>query len=135
MKQTFDTDTILFQKLKASAISSEITGGIYKRKRPLNSVKEDIVVNTITLSQDFHPQLGTSNVNIHVPDVSVSISGVSQKMPNEARMKELSEMVISLIRDSFVQGLLMNLESQTVITDPETDQHYVNIRVNWNIHI
>jgi len=134
MKQTFDTDTILFQKLKASAIVSEITGGIYKRQRPLNSRNEDIVVNTIILSQDYHPQIGTSNINIHVPDLSVNVAGVSQKMPNDARMKELSQMVLDLIRGEIVPGLLMSIEMQTVIKDSETDQHYVNIRVKWNIH-
>lgn len=134
MKQTFDTDTILFQKLNGSGVKSAITGGIYKRQRPLNSALEDIVVNTITLSQTFPPQIGTSNINIHVPDIPVKIAGVSQKMPNEPRMKQLSEMVLEVIRGEIIPGLLVYPETQTVIIEPEIESHYVNIRVNWNIH-
>ena len=65
MKQIFDTDTILFQTLKNdSGIAAQLSGGVYIRQRPDNSVKEDIVVNTIALSQEYAPQIGTSNIKL-----------------------------------------------------------------------
>lgn len=135
MKQIFDTDTILFQTLKNdSTIASQITGGVYIRQRPDNSVKEDIVVNTIALSQEYFPQIGTSNINIHVADKTVNIGGVQQKVPDLARLKTLSGLVLDKIRTVVVQGLTMSIEPQNLIKEDEISQHYVNIRISWNIH-
>ena len=67
MKTTFETDTLLFSLLRESPVSAAINGGIYVGDdRPDDSVKEDIVVNSIDLTQDYLPQIGTSNVNIFV---------------------------------------------------------------------
>lgn len=134
MKQTFDTDMILFKLLNDSAVASIITGGIYKRKRPNNSVKEDIVVNTITLTQDYFPQIGTSNINIHVADIDVKIGGVAQKVPDESRMKTLSEAVLSVVRNAMIPGISATVEMQSTIQEAEINQHFVNIRISWTIH-
>jgi hypothetical protein len=136
MKQTFDTNEILFGILKgSSAIASAISGGVYVDPRPLNSEKEDIVINTIALSQDSEPQIGTSNVNIHVPDKTVSIGGVQQKVTDNARLKVISGLVLDAIRSASVQGLKMLIETQSnPIPEAEINQHYINIRVSWNIH-
>jgi hypothetical protein len=137
MKQTFDTDTYLFGILsKKSEITTALTGGVYKGDdgRPDNSEKEDIVVNTINLSQEYAPQVGTSNVNIHVPDVSVSIGGKQQKKANTARLKELSELVLDTLRNAVIPGVSCMIENQTVIQESQISQHFVNIRINWNIH-
>ena len=135
MKQIFDTDTILFQTLKNdSAIASQLTGGVYIRQRPDNSVKEDIVVNTIALSQEYAPQIGTSNINIHVADKTANIGGVQQKVADLVRLKTLSGLVLDKIRTVVVQGLTMSIEPQNLIKEDEISQHYVNIRISWNIH-
>lgn len=135
MKQTFDTDKILFLLLKNdAAIAAEITGGVYRMSRPLNSELEDIVVNTIVLSQEFYPQIGTSNVNIHVKDMSANIGGVKQQMPNTERLAELSEFVLTSLRGANIQGLTISVENQTTLAETQINQHFVNIRINWNIH-
>jgi hypothetical protein len=135
MIQTFDTDTILFQLLKAStAVTTGLTGGIYVRRRPLNSTKEDIVINTITLSQEYEPQLGTSNINIHVSDVSRTIASVQQKVANNERMKAISSAVLEVVRKANIAGIGKTIENQTVIEESAISQHYVNIRINWFIH-
>lgn len=136
MKQTFDTNEILFALLKSSsAITSSINGGVYVDQRPLNSEKEDITINTIVLSQDSEPQLGTSNVNIHVPDKTASIGGVQQKVTDNARLKTISGLVLEAIRAAKVQGLKMLVETQSnPLAESEINQHYVNIRISWNIH-
>lgn len=136
MKQTFDTNEILFEILKgSSAITSAITGGVYVDERPMNSDKEDITINTIALTQDSEPQLGTSNVNIHVPDKTVSIGGMQQKVTDNARLKTICGLVIEAIRTAKIQGLKMLIETQTnPLAESEISQHYINIRVSWNIH-
>jgi hypothetical protein len=135
MKQTFDTDAYLYGILKnTTAITSAITGSVYAGQRPLNSELEDITINTIALTQEFEPQLGTSNVNIHVADQSVTIGGTAQKMANRTRLKAISELVLNAIRLSKITGVGFTIENQTMIQEAEIEQHYVNIRINWFIH-
>lgn len=135
MRQTFDTDATLFQVLKATnALVSEISGGIYVDQRPDDSVKEDIVINTITLSQEYFPQIGTSNINVHVSDKVVTVGGKQQKVADRERLKLISGLVLNAIRSTVIRGLTMTIENQVVIQEAEIAQHYVNIRINWNIH-
>jgi hypothetical protein len=134
MKTTFDTDSILFSLLCESPVSTAISGGIYVGDdRPDDSGKEDIVVNSIDLTQDYLPQIGTSNVNIYVPDKNVKIGGKQQLQASRTRLKELSEMAIETIRGARIAGLKIILGSQTVLDEPGVKQHFVNVRIDWNI--
>ena len=134
MKQIFDTDAILFSLLNKSAVKDIINGSIYvSGDRPTGSQKEDIVVDTIFLTQDFHPQIGTSVVNIYVPDGLLKIEGKQQKMANRVRMKELSGKVLEVLREAMTPGLKIFIESQNVLAETAIEQHFVNIRVGWNI--
>lgn len=134
MKSSFDTDTILFRVLRDSPVKAAISGDIYyEGDRPADSNKEDIVINTVTLTQDYHPQLGDSNVNIYVPDSIITIGGKQQRVVNRARLKQLTELAIQAIRDSRVKGLKANLRWQRTLQEPDINQTFVNIRISWNI--
>ncbi len=134
MKTTFETDTLLFSLLRESPVSAAINGGIYVGDdRPDDSTKEDIVVNSIDLNQDYLPQIGTSNVNIFVPDKIVTIGGKQQLKANRTRLKELSNMTIETLRNANITGLKIILVSQTILAEPSVNQHFVNVRINWNI--
>jgi hypothetical protein len=136
MKTSFDTDTYLFELLKnAPELQAlNLTGNVYAGNRPLNSTLEDVAINTIALTQEYLPQLGTSNINIHVKDLDVKIGGVSQKMQNRARLKQILDAVLSVVRAGMIQGVGFTIENQTVIAESSINQHYVNIRINWFIH-
>lgn len=135
MIQTFDTDTILFGIIKGStALVSALSGGIYTGQRPDNSVKEDVVINTITLTQDTEPQIGTSNVNIHVPDQEVKIGGVQMKVENRARLNALTALVLTALRAAKITGAKIVVTNQATINEPEIKQHFVNLRIDWSIH-
>lgn len=135
MKQTFDTDSILYKVINSTTgITSVLTGGVYVGERPLNSTLEDIVINTITLTQDYLPQLGTSNVNIHVTDVNATIKGVTQKVANRARLSQLSSLVLDALRAARITGLKWSISSMNTIQEADISQHYVNIRIDWNIN-
>jgi hypothetical protein len=136
MITSFDTNDVLFQTLNASAeLKAMITGKIYTGKRPLNSAKEDICINTITVTRTYTPQSGTSNVNIHVPDKPVNHNGQEQKDINDTRLREITGKVISLLEAARVTGLSFWISNQTVLAEPETEQHYTNLRIDWNIQI
>lgn len=134
MKTTFDTDAILFDLLSKSPLNNAIGGGIYVGgTRPEDSADEDVVVNTITLAQDFLPQTGTSNVNIYVPDTPKKIKGGHQLQANRVRLKALSGKAMDVLRNARVAGLKLIPSSQIMLAEPSIKQHYVNIRVDWNI--
>jgi hypothetical protein len=134
MKTTFDTDSILYSLLRDSPVSTAINGGIYVGDdRPEDSEKEDIVVNSIDLTQDYLPQIGTSNVNIYVSDKNVKIRGKQQLQADRIRLKSLSEMAMEVLRGANITGLKLILGSQTILEEPSVKQHFVNIRIDWNI--
>jgi hypothetical protein len=134
MKQTFDTDSILYGILMKSPVKNAINGNIYVGDdRPDDSQDEDIVVNSIYLTQDFHPQIGTSNVNIYVPDMNVKVGNKQQTKSSRVRLKALSEKAMNALRSAKVPGLLFSIESQNVLAEPSIKQHFVNIRISWNI--
>ena len=133
MKQLFDTDIILFTILQKSKDILGISGGIYVGQRPDNSTQEDIVINTITLTQEYLPQVGTSNVNVYVSDKSQSINGVQMKLQDRTRLRAISSNVLEVLRAAKIEGLIYRIESQAVIREPEIFQHFCNIRIAWNI--
>lgn len=133
MKMDFDTNAILFGILNGN---TSIKGGCYVGDdRPQDSTEEDIVINTIDLTQDSLPQIGTSNVNIYVSDTSKKIKGKVQIMANRTRLKALAVEALQLIRKANVQGLKTVPGNMTTMYEPTTKQHFVNIRVDWNIQI
>lgn len=135
MKQTYDTDAILYSILKASTeVTGAISGAIYAGQRPDNSKSEDIVVNTITLTQEYEPQLGTSNVNIHVPDIDINAGSVTMKVEDRVKLKTITGHVLTALRAAKIQGLTLTVASQSTIREAEIQQHFVNIRIDWSIH-
>lgn len=134
MKNSFDTDTILYRILRDSPVKEALTGDIYYQgDRPADSDKEDIVINTVTLTQDYHPQIGESNVNVYVADNIITVGGKQQRVVNRARLKQLTELAIQAIRDSRLDGLKANLKWQRILQEPDINQTFVNIRISWNI--
>lgn len=134
MKQTFDLDEILYRLLNANSdLKSSISGSIYLGQRPDNSEKEDIVVSTISLTQEYVPQIATSNINIHISDLLQSVEGKQMKFENRVRIKAITEKVLTIIRNAKFEDLTVYLEAQNVIREPNIFQSYSNIRLNWLI--
>lgn len=135
MKTSFDIDKIVYKLLSGSSeLKSAITGGVYySNDRPDGSPKEDVVINTITMTQDYLPQLATSNVNIYVADIQRRIDGVEQSKPNHERLAKLTKIVLNVLRSAQIDGLKIIPESQSVLNDTSVKQHFCNIRIAWNI--
>lgn len=135
MKTSFDIDKIVYKLLSGSSeLKSTITGGVYySNDRPDGSIKEDVVINTITMTQDYLPQLATSNVNIYVADITRRIDGVEQYKPNHERLAKLTKIVLDVLRGAQIEGLKLIPESQSVLNDTSVKQHFCNIRIAWNI--
>ncbi len=135
LKDSFDMDSILYRILNESSVKGMISGDIYAGERPLNSEKEDIAINVLTITQDSTPQTGVSNVNIFVPDIDVKISGRTQKVENRKRISTLTKEVLSILRAAKITGISLSVESQNTIAEPDISQHFSNIKIFWNILI
>ncbi len=135
MKTSYDIDEIVFKLLSGSKrLKNAITGGIYYQDdRPDSSTDEDVVINTITMTQDFLPQIATSNVNIYVADKKRRIKGTEQLKPNHEKLSELTRIVLDVLRGSRIDGLKLIPESQSILQEASVKQHFCNIRIAWNI--
>lgn len=135
MITSFDTDDILFRILDGNAgLKAAISGGIYPgNSRPDNSEKEDITINTITVTRNFLPQKGTSNVNIYVPDLKLKINNQEQRKANRERMREITNRVITTLEAANPEGLTLWIANETTLREPEIHRHYINLRIEWNI--
>ncbi len=135
MKTSFDLNSIVFRLLNSEA-GSAINGGIYTEDdRPADSDKEDIVINTIDSTQAYLPQIATSNVNIYVPDSTKNINGKNQMTMNKTRLNAITKIVLRILREAHIDGLALIPVGQTTLSEPDIDQHFVNIRIEWNIQI
>lgn len=131
LKTPFDTDGILFQLLNGK---TTINGGVYVGDaRPEDSTDEDIVVNTIDLEADALPQIGTSNINVYVSDTSKNINGKMQVSANRVRLNQLTQEVLKIVRETVLPGMKAIPKSATIMYEPTTKQHFMNIRIDWNI--
>lgn len=128
----YDCETILFNLLNGA---TSLNGGIYtgRTSRPNDDRNEAIVINTIDLLCDTHPQIGTSNVNVYVPDTNKRIGGVDTITENRQRLRRLTAEVLDVLKSAVIPGLTITPGNTAIQDEPNIRQHYANIRVTWNI--
>lgn len=131
LKTPFDTDGILFRLLNGK---TSINGGVFVGDdRPEDSEDEDIVINTIDLESDALPQIGTSNINVYVTDTSKRIKGKMQISTNRTRLESLTHEVLKIVHNAVLPGIKAIPKSAIIMNEPNTKQHFMNIRIDWNI--
>jgi len=136
MIDTYDMDTMLFRALNTADIIDIISGGIYKSDdRPADSELEDICINTIDVTHEFTPQIGTSNVNIYTCDKENNVKGKAVWQPDKAKLSELTKAVMAKIKSTRIEGVKMYATHQTLLSEQSIHQHFTNIKVQWNIQI
>jgi hypothetical protein len=126
MRTTFDQETILYNILNGSAaLKAAISGKIYRGKRPNDSQKEDISIVSLPILPGSI-QFGTANVNIHVPDIG--------DFPDNGKLKALTDIVRPLLEETYGDDYLLYISMQQVFDEPEINQHYVNMRIEFEFH-
>lgn len=132
---SIETDDILFNILNASEeLKHSLSGGIFVQgERPDNSEKEDVTINNIVVTHEY-PQSGTSNINIHVPDLKVKIHKQEQRKADRERLRFLTNLILSILKEARINGLTFWIDTETVIKEPAISEHYTNLRIEWNIH-
>jgi hypothetical protein len=131
MKTTFDLVNTIYTALFNSAMRTAISGSIYKQQRPLDSTKEDVVINALPITGD---QLQSSiiNINIHVPNLLIESNGKQDNtQPNLVKLKSLTDLVIAAVNNTYGVNFNYSVQQQTLIQD--IDDYYSNIRVQFNL--
>ena len=107
-----------------------ITGSLTKHRRLANSTKEDVVVNGLVLN-NAQLQRGIINVNIHVPNISIPLSGggFDNSQPNSVRINNLTNAVIPLLKDQWGSDYNFDIEQITLITEDKSS--FNNIRIEF----
>jgi hypothetical protein len=119
---------VIFQRLVQTGIKAAVslTGAIYELNRPLNSLKEDIVVGTLAMNAD-QVQEGVFNVNIHVPNITLTNDSTQ---PNTTRFRVITEKCMEVLKD--VYGYDYSFDVSTPgIPYRDGNNWFVNIRVEW----
>lgn len=131
MKTTLDIEDILWTFLDSSSLKTSVNGGVYKKKRPAGSTKEDVVINCLPVN-NLQIQSAVANVNIHVPNKVQNISGIQDdSQPDHARLKELGNAAVSLLVDQWNNDYTFDVQQQNVFEDEDGKSHYVNIRLDF----
>ncbi|KAA2241671.1 hypothetical protein F0L74_17490 [Chitinophaga agrisoli] len=115
MITTLDAEDIVWNWLDNSPLKNAVTGGIYKNSRPLNSDKEDVVINSQPISAQ-QLQEGLVDVNIYVP-------------ADHARMQILAAIATSLLTEVWIDDVCFSVQQQAVLEIPETHEPYISIRL------
>jgi len=131
MKTTLDLVDILWTFLSGSAVKDEITGGIFKHIRPVNSDKEDVVINSLpNVNKDLAEAV--CNVNVFVPNKSQLLNGVQDKsQPDSARLKELATLLSITLEDQWGEDYNFDVQQSVLIRDETSGGWYYNIRLNF----
>ena len=109
----------------------KISGKIYKDKRPTESQKEDIVINSLTMTNEFL-QKGVFNVNCYVPMLSIkNTNGIIQKQKNAKRLKEITNAVYSALDEVWNDDYLLEVTNHQEFE--EDNFNYINFRVDLKV--
>jgi hypothetical protein len=128
---------MLYQHITHSVLLTDAkkpNGKLCKLERPLNSVLEDIVINTLGLNKES-VQEGVLNVNIYVLNL-VSLTNASDKsQPDMARLLYLQNLANTALGSGEeiweeTGSYIFNIQQDQVYQD-ENNQHYVGFRVEF----
>ncbi len=131
MKTTLDLVDLVYEVLKTSSLKSSITGKVYEYQRPVNSNVEDVVINSLPITND-QLQEAIVNVNVFVPNLEVEETGdISRQVPNITRLKTLAGLAVQNLTDGISGDYTWDVQQQTLMEDDESKQHFINIRIQF----
>ena len=132
-------DDILYVQLAQSELAKEITGVVRKRTKMTDTApvtREDCYITSLSLPAGS-VQLGTSHVNIIVPDkTDCTLAGVAQTFSaNTQRIKQLAELEYKGLEKHYCGfGWAYTCEEQDVIAEPAMQAHRLWFKTRFNFH-
>ena len=89
LKSSIDIETRLYKIVNVSDITSKIDGEVYKGKKPLNSVLQDIVIKVLT---NINTGAVVQLLTVHI---SCYCKKQDQGMHNDKKLKEITDAVLA----------------------------------------
>lgn len=123
MKTDQEIKEEIFLHIKGSVLEEAVNGVLTKRKRPLNSKKEDIVISVLA-NQNAQRQEAYVNVNIYVPDQNVKEN--KQYEENGERLTQLSRIAADFLNVFWIGTARVSLEKQQVFEVANDTEHVIN---------
>ena len=134
-----NVDNIVNVQLAQSELAKEITGVVRKRTKMTDTApatREDCYITSLSLPAGS-VQLGTSHVNIIVPDkTDCTLAGVAQTFSaNTQRIKQLAELAYKVLEKHYCDfGWAYTCEEQDVIAEPAMQAHRLWFKIRFNFH-
>jgi len=116
----------LYRRLNIPAINNIISGKVYKDERPADSLLEDIVINAVTGDMEMI-QRSVLNVNAHVPNLS-------NKMPNNARLKVITNVLSAILTEGYGTNFNYWIENANKFKEVESNSYFMNFRIRYKKH-
>ncbi len=121
MKSDIDIKDDVYKVIIHSELHNSINGVLSKRKRPHNSMKEDIVISVLA-NQQGQNQEAFVNVNVYVQDDDIE----GQKEENSIRLRELCQTCLSLFETFHGKDFRLSLDTQSIIESEGSGEHIIN---------
>lgn len=121
---------IVYKLLKNSPVDSLITGGIYRRQRPADSKKEDVVVRARTINADS-AQKQYIDILAYVPDIQTRKDTFE---PDIIRLGQISAALVAALHKKYTQAYsLLVQETEDENKADGINFHFVFIRLYFII--
>jgi hypothetical protein len=129
---------MLYQHILHSVLLTDAkkpNGKLCKLERPLNSVLEDVVINSLGLNRE-DVQEGVFNVNVYVPNLKLLRPNDADKsQPDTARLLYLSTLANTALGEGEeiweASGNYCFKLQQDQLYQDENNQHYMGYRVEF----
>lgn len=128
---------MLYQHISHSVLMTDVkkpNGKLCKYQRPLNSILEDVVINSLGLNRE-DVQEGVLNVNIFVPNLNLPSNAADKSQPDTARLTYLLNLANTALGEGeeiweSTGNYCFRLQQDNLFQD-ENNQHYLNLRVEF----
>lgn len=130
MKTDQEIKQEIYDYIKGSALEEAVSGVLTKRKRPLNSKKEDIVISVLA-NGNAQRQEAFVNVNIYVPDLNVKKNG--QYEEDGERLEELEKLSADFLNVFWVGPARISLDTQRTLEVENGTEHVINNKLLYLI--
>ena len=131
MKTGFDILTKVFLIVNVASVLTTINGRVYRRKKtPINSELQDIVILSLTTANAKDVQPATIIINMFC-------ANFQNGMTNETKLKEITDAVIAVLEAySQTDGVYFDVDIRNAMTLQDNIQEnmsYTSLRVICNI--
>jgi hypothetical protein len=126
--------TTVFSAIKAIPALDNLTGGIYKKTRPTDSVLEDIVISNIAGTGKKFLQDGALYVKIFYKDFFINNTYYEDSVNGQAKEALLISLSETLLKNT---SYSFDIRSREVYTEAveELHQHYAILKINYQLTV